>query len=71
MHRNYYFFTQLCHGLDLYNFLPEAFTFRDFFVQIFAGVQRTDSYWDLPVWVIQHRDRFNWILPDGNCKREE
>jgi hypothetical protein len=25
---------QICNGLDVYNFLPEAFTFKDLFLQV-------------------------------------
>jgi len=55
----------------VYNFLPEAFTFKNLFIQILSGAQQVDSFWDIPWWPVKNPDRFDWILPGGNCSRDE
>jgi hypothetical protein len=62
---------QICNGLDVYNFLPEAFTFKNLFIQILSGAQQVDSFWDIPWWPVKNPERFDWILPGGNCTRDE
>ncbi len=59
---------QICDGQDLYDMWPEAYTFGDL-LKMLNGYERIHSGRDVPRWVLENKDRFNWLLPGGNCSR--
>ena len=53
---------QICQGLDVYNFLPEAFTFKNLFLQFFQKFQKVESFWDIPLWPVKNQVNYIFLL---------
>ncbi|KAH7104904.1 glycosyltransferase family 17 protein [Auriculariales sp. MPI-PUGE-AT-0066] len=57
----------ICEGEDIYNMLPEAYTYRDFFALLWLEPSR--SMVGIPRFLIENSSRFKFLLP-GGCQRE-
>jgi beta-1,4-mannosyl-glycoprotein beta-1,4-N-acetylglucosaminyltransferase len=58
----------ICQGHDLFNMLPEAFSFKDLIAKM-GSVTRSFSGVHLPVYLLKNPQKFSFLLP-GNCIRE-
>ncbi|KAM0946982.1 putative beta-1,4-mannosyl-glycoprotein 4-beta-N-acetylglucosaminyltransferase [Dioscorea sansibarensis] len=58
----------ICRGKDLFDMLPEEYTFRDIIGKM-GPIPHSYSAVNLPKYLIQKADKFQFLLP-GNCKRE-
>ncbi|BGP06009.1 hypothetical protein OF846_001674 [Rhodotorula toruloides] len=60
----------ICKGLDMFEMLPEAYTYRDFFNKM--RLVPSKSAVDIPSYVVEHADELRYLLPGpGNCIRED
>ncbi|KAL2918968.1 hypothetical protein HK105_201238 [Polyrhizophydium stewartii] len=59
----------VCEGSDIFDMLPEAWSFRDM-VRKWGPVERQSSAVGLPGSLVEHADRFAFLLP-GGCMRNE
>lgn len=59
----------ICDGGDLYNMLPEAYTFKDLFSK-WDLIPKQTSAIDLPSVVLAESKKFKYLLP-GNCLRDQ
>ena len=59
---------KICDGADLYDMLPEAYTWGEL-LSLWKGSVRRIGAVGLPKAVIQDPSRFAFLLP-GGCKRE-
>ncbi|KAJ4781040.1 hypothetical protein LUZ62_016847 [Rhynchospora pubera] len=59
----------ICEGADLFNMLPEEYSFREFFKKI-GPIPKSGSAINLPGHLIRNAERFKFLLP-GGCLREE
>ncbi|XAR58231.1 Beta-1,4-mannosyl-glycoprotein 4-beta-N-acetylglucosaminyltransferase [Bertholletia excelsa] len=58
----------ICKGADLYDMLPEEYTFKEIIGQM-GLMPHSYSAVHLPVHILNNADRYKYLLP-GNCKRE-
>ncbi|ORZ16852.1 beta-1,4-mannosyl-glyco protein 4-beta-N-acetylglucosaminyltransferase-like protein [Lobosporangium transversale] len=58
----------ICEGKDLFGMFPEAYSFRELFSRLGAMLKSTSAVY-LPKYVLEHRERFKFLLP-GGCIRE-
>lgn len=58
----------ICQGRDLFNMLPEAFSFKDLIAKM-GSVTRSFSGVHLPMYLLKNPQKFSFLLP-GNCIRE-
>ncbi|GAB2289190.1 hypothetical protein Dimus_023493 [Dionaea muscipula] len=58
----------ICHGDDLFDMLPEEYTFREL-IKKMGPIRRSASAVHLPSYLIQNADRYKFLLP-GGCLRE-
>ena len=59
----------LCKGSDLFDMLPEAYTFKELVSKI-GPVPKSYSGVNLPAFLLKNHERFKFLLP-GNCIREK
>ncbi|KAK1627709.1 hypothetical protein QYE76_002024 [Lolium multiflorum] len=59
----------ICSGDDLFDMLPEEYTFRDLFKKM-GPIPSSASAVHLPSYLIKNADRFRFLLP-GGCLRSE
>ncbi|GAA6063288.1 hypothetical protein JCM10212_004670 [Sporobolomyces blumeae] len=60
----------ICHGLDMFGMLPEAWSYSDFFRKL--KLVPSSSAVNLPSYVVRNANRFRYLLPGkGNCIRED
>lgn len=59
---------KICRGKDLFDMLPEAYTWTEL-LRLWKGASRSTSTAHLPRAVIEDSKRFSFLLP-GGCKRE-
>jgi beta-1,4-mannosyl-glycoprotein beta-1,4-N-acetylglucosaminyltransferase len=57
----------ICNGEDLFDMLPEEYTFRDLFNKM-GPIPKSASAMHLPSYLIENADNFKFLLPDG-CLR--
>lgn len=60
--------TIVCEGTDLFNMLPEAYSFKDL-ISKSGAVPRSYSGVNLPSFLLIHHERFKFLLP-GHCIRD-
>jgi beta-1,4-mannosyl-glycoprotein beta-1,4-N-acetylglucosaminyltransferase len=58
----------ICHGRDLFEMLPEEFSFRELIGKM-GSVARSFSGVHLPAYLVENPQKFPFLLP-GNCTRE-
>ncbi|XP_006341311.1 uncharacterized protein [Solanum tuberosum] len=58
----------ICKGADLYDMLPEEYTFKDIIGNM-GPIPHSYSAIDLPSYLFENPDKYKYLLP-GNCKRE-
>ncbi|GMH30686.1 hypothetical protein Nepgr_032529 [Nepenthes gracilis] len=58
----------ICRGDDLYDMLPEAYTFREL-IKFMSPIPRSASAVHLPAYLIENADKFKFLLP-GGCLRD-
>ncbi|KAK4409953.1 hypothetical protein Sango_0068300 [Sesamum angolense] len=58
----------ICKGADLYDMLPEEYTFRDIIGRM-GPIPRSFSAVHLPWYLLENADKYKYLLP-GNCVRE-
>lgn len=58
----------ICNGDDLYDMLPEEYTFRDIISKM-GRIPHSYSGVHLPSYLLNHADKYKYLLP-GNCVRE-
>ncbi|KAG6541965.1 hypothetical protein Mapa_016602 [Marchantia paleacea] len=58
----------ICDGRDLFDMLPEEFTFREMISKL-GPVPKSSSAVNLPAYLVEHADDFRFLLP-GGCMRE-
>ncbi|KAI8924592.1 glycosyltransferase family 17-domain-containing protein [Entophlyctis helioformis] len=58
----------VCEGRDIYDMVPEAFTYKDM-MKKWGAIERQASAVGLPAYLIEHATEFAFLLP-GGCKRE-
>ncbi|GJV75632.1 beta-1,4-mannosyl-glycoprotein 4-beta-N-acetylglucosaminyltransferase-like protein [Tanacetum coccineum] len=58
---------KICNGDDLYDMLPEEFTFKDLIGKM-GSVPRSASAVHLPTYLIENAEKFKFLLP-GGCLR--
>ena len=59
----------LCKGSDLFDMLPEAYTFKELVAKM-GPVPKSYSGVNLPSFLLKNHERFKFLLP-GNCMREK
>ncbi|KAM7506575.1 hypothetical protein LguiA_017028 [Lonicera macranthoides] len=59
----------ICNGTDLYDMLPEEYTFRDIIGRM-GAIPHSYSAVHLPAYLLNNADKYRYLLP-GNCKRED
>lgn len=59
----------VCKGTDLFDMLPEAYTFRELITKM-GAVPRSYSAVSLPSFLLKNYDRFKFLFP-GNCIRQK
>ncbi|GLJ05559.1 hypothetical protein SUGI_0020250 [Cryptomeria japonica] len=57
----------ICHGEDLFDMLPEGYSFREIFNKM-GNIPRSFSAVHLPSYLIKNADKFRFFLP-GSCLR--
>eukprot|EP00250_Pteridium_aquilinum_P001720 c11926_g1_i1 orf=79-1263(+) len=60
----------VCEGTDLFEMLPEAYTFKDL-VSKSGAVPRSYSGVNLPAYLLNDYKRFKFLLPGNNCMRDK
>ncbi|PWA93582.1 Glycosyl transferase, family 17 [Artemisia annua] len=58
---------KICNGDDLYDMLPEEYTFKDLIGKM-GSVPRSASAVHLPTYLIENAEKFKFLLP-GGCLR--
>ncbi|KAI3713246.1 hypothetical protein L1987_71820 [Smallanthus sonchifolius] len=58
----------ICNGDDLYDMLPEEYTFKDIIAKM-GPIPHSYSAVHLPSYLLNHEDEYRYLLP-GNCIRE-
>ncbi|KZV93685.1 glycosyltransferase family 17 protein [Exidia glandulosa HHB12029] len=58
----------ICKGKDIFNMLPEAYTYKDLISLM--NLEPSRSMVGLPRFLVQNAQRFRFLLP-GGCKRED
>lgn len=58
----------ICNGDDLYDMLPEEFTFKDIIAKM-GPIPHSYSAVHLPSYLLNHAENYSYLLP-GNCIRE-
>ncbi|XAR51919.1 Beta-1,4-mannosyl-glycoprotein 4-beta-N-acetylglucosaminyltransferase [Bertholletia excelsa] len=58
----------ICRGADLYDMLPEEYTFREIIGKL-GPIPPAYSAVHLPSYLLNNADKYKYLLP-GNCKRE-
>ncbi|XP_055828704.1 uncharacterized protein LOC129896767 [Solanum dulcamara] len=58
----------ICKGADLYDMLPEEYTFKDIIGNM-GPIPHSYSAIGLPSYLFENPDKYKYLLP-GNCKRE-
>ncbi|XP_071701612.1 uncharacterized protein [Rutidosis leptorrhynchoides] len=58
----------ICKGDDLYDMLPEEYTFKDIISKM-GPISHSYSAVHLPSYLLNHADEYKYLLP-GNCLRE-
>ncbi|XP_008804707.2 beta-1,4-mannosyl-glycoprotein 4-beta-N-acetylglucosaminyltransferase [Phoenix dactylifera] len=59
----------ICGGEDLFDMLPEEYTFRELFQRL-GPIPKSASAVNLPSYLIENAERFRFLLP-GGCLRSE
>ncbi|OIT08422.1 PREDICTED: uncharacterized protein LOC109229656 isoform X2 [Nicotiana attenuata] len=59
----------ICRGTDLYDMLPEEYTFKDI-IGSMGPIPHSYSAVNLPSYLLENPDKYKYLLP-GNCKRED
>jgi beta-1,4-mannosyl-glycoprotein beta-1,4-N-acetylglucosaminyltransferase len=59
----------ICNGEDLFDMLPEEYTFRDLFKKM-GPIPKSASAVHLPSYLIKNADKFRFLLP-GGCLRSK
>ncbi|XP_051115077.1 uncharacterized protein LOC127240429 [Andrographis paniculata] len=59
----------ICKGADLFDMLPEEFTFRDI-IKRMGPIPHSFSAVHLPAYLLENKDKYRYLLP-GNCIREQ
>lgn len=59
----------ICRGDDIFDMLPEAFTFREF-ISKWGPIPRSQSAIGLPNCIVNNVEKFRFLLP-GGCVREQ
>lgn len=57
----------ICNGEDLFDMLPEEYTFRDL-IKKMGAIPRSSSAVHLPAYLVENADKFRFLLP-GGCLR--
>lgn len=60
---------KICDGADIFDMYPEAYTFKALFAAM-GNVPRRLSTIGVPKYILEHLERFKFLLP-GGCMREE
>lgn len=58
----------ICEGADLYDMLPEEFTFKEI-IGMMGPIPHSYSAVHLPAYLLENAEKYKYLLP-GNCKRE-
>ncbi|KAI7734779.1 hypothetical protein M8C21_007085 [Ambrosia artemisiifolia] len=58
----------ICNGYDLYDMLPEEYTFKDIIAKM-GPIPHSYSAVHLPSYLLNNADKYSYLLP-GNCIRE-
>ncbi|CAL8088049.1 unnamed protein product [Orchesella dallaii] len=59
---------KICEGLDIYDMLPEAYTFKELVSQM-GKVPKTFSTIGIPKYIVENPEKFKFLLPEG-CMRD-
>ncbi|XP_009800918.1 uncharacterized protein [Nicotiana sylvestris] len=59
----------ICRGTDLYDMLPEEYTFKDI-IGSMGPIPHSYSAVNLPSYLLENPDKYKYLLP-GYCKRED
>ncbi|XP_009611993.1 uncharacterized protein [Nicotiana tomentosiformis] len=59
----------ICRGTDLYDMLPEEYTFKDI-IGSMGPIPHSYSAVNLPSYLLENPDNYKYLLPE-NCKRED
>ncbi|KAD5961174.1 hypothetical protein E3N88_12647 [Mikania micrantha] len=59
----------ICNGADLYDMLPEEYTFRELIGKM-GPIPHSYSAVHLPSYLLENADKYRYLLP-GNCVRED
>ncbi|GMH06784.1 hypothetical protein Nepgr_008624 [Nepenthes gracilis] len=58
----------ICRGTDLFNMLPEEYTFKDIIAKM-GPIRRSYSAVHLPAYLLENASKYKYLFP-GNCRRE-
>ncbi|MES2287671.1 MAG: hypothetical protein V4547_18390 [Bacteroidota bacterium] len=58
---------KICEGLDIFDMLPEAYTYKELISQM-GSVPRRKSTIGIPQHIVENMDKFSFLLP-GGCTR--
>lgn len=58
----------ICQGDDLYDMLPEEYSFRELFKRM-GSIPRSTSAVNVPAYVLENAEKFKFLLP-GGCLRQ-
>ncbi|KAJ2807361.1 hypothetical protein H4R21_000503, partial [Coemansia helicoidea] len=62
-----YLMGRICNGREIYGLPPERFNYRDL-IYAYGKPPRNHDFSNLPRGVLEHRERFGYLLPGGrNC----
>jgi beta-1,4-mannosyl-glycoprotein beta-1,4-N-acetylglucosaminyltransferase len=57
----------VCEGLEIFGFLPTSYTLFELLYKLEVPYQHITSEVDLPEYVLRNKQRFGYLLPNGNC----
>ncbi|CAA0833780.1 beta-1-4-N-acetylglucosaminyltransferase family protein [Striga hermonthica] len=60
---------KICEGADLYDMLPEEYTFREMIGRM-GSIPHSYSGVNLPSYLVENAEEYKYLLP-GNCMREQ
>ena len=59
---------RICQGRDVFEMFPEVYSFKEMMIK-FGDIKPSKSLTNLPKYLLQHPERFKFLLP-GGCIRE-
>ena len=62
---------RICTGENVFDMYPEVYSFKEMVLK-FGNMQKATSYIDVPRGLLQHRERFRFLLGGAkSCLRED